>query len=637
MAESFEWQPQFLHLKAIESSIANHVLKNLLTRVVINPSYLVFFRDSVTEMCLDGRSLKSQGPDSAEWPKAITKMRLLRSLSISQCPRIRDDHIVPLGNAPPHLTSLSLDCCARLTPAALSHLAPALPLRSITFIGSRGGPSQKPMPQFDPISHLSVFTHLTQLRLSDKAVGDPAMATISELTSLLVLSVAGCTVTQAGADRLTSLASLQTLDMSWTLAQHPPALHRLQSLHMDHCTIGGGWELAYAMHESQAGAAGDSGGLFAELTHLSFEGASLETLTYCEVGARLVAFLVAAAGPALLALHAGSVRGSEATHATLLAALSAPAPSLTTLSLWDVQLPLGPGQRFAAVPSPGPHRSLLGLAPLPRLRHLRVSCGGSGVERTASVLLGLEAVAELAALTGLESLDFDSGMDVPLLGVCRLLRALTSLTRLSTRGPRRPDLQTDFAVQDGDIPSAPNLLMLRAALQRPLPRGLLRRLLVDGAPALRHVDLVCSGAGAGGFDGRELALLCRLPHLSHLRFRCGARPDAAAALTGCPSLCEVEISSWSCPPWPHAVLREVAAVLARRGGFLTVAGEHVTAGAGPGEWEGAGGTPMPAAALRLRYPRSVMMALRGTAASQQSLRASGLHASVPPALAAVPW
>lgn len=99
-----------------------------------------------------------------------------------------------------------------------------------------------------------------------------------------------------------------------------------------------------------------------------------------------------------------------------------------------------------------------------------------------------------------------------------------------------------------DIPAAPRLRVLRAALHRPLPPGLLRTLLVDGAPQLRHVDLSCSGnggLGAGGFDGRELATICTMPALTRLRFRCGTRPDAAAVIVDHPTLREVNISSWS--------------------------------------------------------------------------------------------
>ena len=210
--------------------------------------------------------------------------------------------------------------------------------------------------------------------------------------------------------------------------------------------------------------------------------------------------------------------------------------------------------------------------------------------------------------------------------------------RILGRASSRLDGMTADA--HADIPSAPQLRVLRAALQRPLPPALLRRLVLEGAPQLQHVDLVCSGSGAGGFDDREVALLCRLPQLSRLRFRCGARPAAAAALTACDSLREVEISSWSCPAWPQGTLRAVAAVLHRRGGSLKVAGEAVSAGGGAEEDSGEGGAGRRYAAavpLRLRYPRSVMMALRSTPGSQQSLRACGLQASVPPALAAVRW
>ena len=267
-------------IQAIQSSISNHVLMALLRRTVIQPSHLVFFRDSVTDMCLDGKTLRSRTPETQDWPQAMARLRceasgsmppcmkhtydlvyacirplascgLLTSLRISHCPRLRDEHLVALCDAPSHLRSLSLEFCARLTPAVLSHLGPTLTLMSLSFIGGRSGPSQQPNPLSNPIAHLSTFAHLTCLRLSDQAIGDPAMFTISELTSLIRLSVAGCTITQAGADRLTTLVSLESLDMSWTLAQHPPALERLRRLDMDHCKIGGCWELTFAMYESQ--------------------------------------------------------------------------------------------------------------------------------------------------------------------------------------------------------------------------------------------------------------------------------------------------------------------------------------------------------------------------------------------------
>lgn len=77
------------------------------------------------------------------------------------------------------------------------------------------------------------------------------MDSIAQLTLLQTLDVAGCTATQAGIDHLTTLTALQTLDMSWTLAQHPPALQQLRSLCIGHCTLGGSWEITFALHESQ--------------------------------------------------------------------------------------------------------------------------------------------------------------------------------------------------------------------------------------------------------------------------------------------------------------------------------------------------------------------------------------------------
>lgn len=182
-----------------------------------------------------------------------------------------------------------------------------------------------------------------------------------------------------------------------------------------------------------------------------------------------------------------------------------------------------------------------------------------------------------------------------------------------------------------DIPAAPQLHVLCASLQRPLHPGLLRRLLLAGAPQLRHLDLTCSGGGggSGGFDDGELATVCRLPHLSRLRFRCGAHADAAAYLVDSPSLRDVEISGWSCPRWPHAVVQGVAAALALRGGSLQVAGELISSSAREGS---AGqGDVVP----RLRYPRSTMLALRSLPGSQRSLRDCDLCAAVPAGLAAV--
>lgn len=165
-----------------------------------------------------------------------------------------------------------------------------------------------------------------------------------------------------------------------------------------------------------------------------------------QVGARLVAFLVTAASASIVALHAGAVRVTAADHDTLMHAVTQPCAALTTLSLWAVQQPPAAGQRFVAVPAPGPHYSVHALTRLRHLSDLRLSSGGSGIEHTAPVLLSQETVADLASLAGLARLQFDPGMDVPLLGVCRLLAGLTALTHLSTHGPRRPDLQTDIAV-----------------------------------------------------------------------------------------------------------------------------------------------------------------------------------------------
>lgn len=167
-----------------------------------------------------------------------------------------------------------------------------------------------------------------------------------------------------------------------------------------------------------------------------------------QVGATLVAFLVASATPALTSLHAGGVFADAATHATLMDAVARPSLSaLTALSLWRVQRPPAAGARFAALPAPGAHHSIRALAQLPALRRLHLSQNsGSGVERAPEVLLSAELVDELVELTVLQRLVLNQSIDVPLRGLCRLLAGLPGLTHLSTHGPLRLGMEADASV-----------------------------------------------------------------------------------------------------------------------------------------------------------------------------------------------
>lgn len=178
----------------------------------------------------------------------VLACRLVTRLDISNCSRLRDDHLAPLRRALPYLSAFSLENCALVTPAALSCLDPSLPLRSLSFIGNNG---QHRPQALTKVSHLSMFSQMTSLRLSDQGIGDGAMGTVADLPQLRYLDISGCMVTQAGADRLTTLSALRSLNMSWTRANHPPALYELRSLCMSHCTLGGGWDLTFALYESQ--------------------------------------------------------------------------------------------------------------------------------------------------------------------------------------------------------------------------------------------------------------------------------------------------------------------------------------------------------------------------------------------------
>lgn len=72
--DSASFDRENVHMQAIQSSVANQVLLALLTRGHILPCHLVFFRDAVSEMCLDGRLVRSRSPESPEWPEAMAKL-----------------------------------------------------------------------------------------------------------------------------------------------------------------------------------------------------------------------------------------------------------------------------------------------------------------------------------------------------------------------------------------------------------------------------------------------------------------------------------------------------------------------------------------------------------------------------------
>lgn len=74
-------------------------------------------------------------------------------------------------------------------------------------------------------------------------------------------------------DSLSVLTALTFLDISWTLAQHPPPLADLHTLLMDSCGFGGSWDFTYAVHASMHGSEGT---LFAKIEHLSLNSCRFE-------------------------------------------------------------------------------------------------------------------------------------------------------------------------------------------------------------------------------------------------------------------------------------------------------------------------------------------------------------------------
>lgn len=167
----------------------------------------------------------------------------MRFFSLSNCPRLKDEHLAALKHAPSTLQHLVLDSCVRLTLSVLHLLPQTVSLSSLTFKDCASSTCELP-------ERMASLSQLTLLNLAGHELTDRDVPKLTPLTKLKSLDISGSKISQDGIDQLCVLTALTHLDISWTLAQHPPPLSSLQTLCMDSCNLGGSWDITYAVHAS---------------------------------------------------------------------------------------------------------------------------------------------------------------------------------------------------------------------------------------------------------------------------------------------------------------------------------------------------------------------------------------------------
>lgn len=200
--------------------------------------------------------------------------RGIRKIRLSNCPRLKDEHLKALKLCPSTLKHLMLENCTRVTLSVVSFLPQDISLHSLTFKNCASSAGSLP-------EHVSALTQLTQLDLSGHELSDSDIPTLIPLTLLKSLDISGSKLSQEGVDQLSVLSALTFLDISWTLAQHPPPLSALHTLRMDSCDFGGSWDFAYAVHASMSGSEGT---LFAQIEQLSLNSCRFEAEDGSQVG-----------------------------------------------------------------------------------------------------------------------------------------------------------------------------------------------------------------------------------------------------------------------------------------------------------------------------------------------------------------
>ncbi|MEW5306211.1 MAG: hypothetical protein WDW36_008694 [Sanguina aurantia] len=163
---------------------------------------------------------------------ALSEFRLLETLKLGGCSRLKPEHFVQLSSSNSSLRSLQVSNCTQIS--SLASICQLTSLRELDISGCTG---LRP----DSLRQLTLLTNLSSLLLGGCTVRDADVARLTALRALALLSAWG---TEAGSACFPSLAmcpALTSLDLSWTSAQQLPALPLLQVLKMAHCGVQGVW------------------------------------------------------------------------------------------------------------------------------------------------------------------------------------------------------------------------------------------------------------------------------------------------------------------------------------------------------------------------------------------------------------
>lgn len=194
--------------QCLPEEAANELLRALVEQRRITPPQLELFRHSATSVHLTGSAI------SPAWLAALGTFTALHELRLQRCTKLRDTALQQLAPLGPQLQVLDLQGCSGLGDGAAAALVQLTQLVELNLSSTGLGPAAV-------ASIVPALTRLTALDLADLPVDDSCCTALSRLPQLRRLRLASTAVGDDGMGALEALASLTSLDVSFTEVRAP--------------------------------------------------------------------------------------------------------------------------------------------------------------------------------------------------------------------------------------------------------------------------------------------------------------------------------------------------------------------------------------------------------------------------------